>query len=241
MPSSFDSSICTAHCFLDLLVRELDCAEHDLLRDLLHLTLDHQDVVDRTAYHDIEIGLLHLRESGVDDVLAADACHAYLRDRTSERNVRASQRRRSGKTCQSVGLDILVGRYEVDRNEYLGVIVRREEGTQCAVDKACNQNLRVAGLALALHETSRDAAACGELLLVFYLQGHEIGALLGLLGGNDRTQQHGIAHLNDNGAVGLFRELTGLDNDLAAVDQRNRFTHGIVQLVFFHKSSKNLY
>ena len=221
---------------LDLLVRELDGAEHHLLRHLLHLALDHQDVVDRTCDHDVEVALVHLREVGVDGVLAVLTHDAHLRDRAAERDVRHGQRRRRGQTGQRIGLNILVRRDEVHRDVNLGVVIRGEQGAQGAVDQTGDENLGVVCAALALHEAAGVAAAGGVLLLVFDLQRHEIGVGFRLFGGHDGTEQHRVAHLDDHRAVGLLGQLARLDLDLPAVGQHDRLADGVVQLVCFHKN-----
>ena len=220
---------------LDLLVGELDGPEHDLLRNLLHLTLDHQDVVDRTADHDVQVALGHLREIGVDGVLAVAADDADLGDRASERDVRYGQCGRCGQSGQCVGLDVLVGRDERHGDVYFGVVVRGEERTERAVDQAGDEDLAVVGLAFALHEAAGIAAAGGVFLLVLHLEGHEIGVGFCVLGGHDGTEQHGVAHLDDHRAVGLLGQLARFDLDLATVGQRDDLADCVVQLLFFHK------
>ena len=223
---------------LDLLVRKLDGAEHDLFRNLLHFTLDHQDIVDRTADHDVEVDLLHLRIVGVDDVLSVDAGYADLRNGAAERNVRHGQCGRCGQSGQRVGLNVLVGRDEVDRHVDFGVVVCGEQGAECAVDQTGNEDLAVVGTAFALHEAAGIAAYGGVLLLVLYLQGHEIGVGFCILGGHHGTEQHRVAHFDDDRAVGLFGQFARFDLDLASVGQGDRFTDCIVQLFFFHKKFK---
>ena len=220
---------------LDLLVRELDGAEHHLFRDLFHFAFDHQDVVDRTADHDVEVGLFHLREGGVDDIPTADARHAHLRDGTAEGNVRNGQRRRGGQTRQSVGLNILVRRNEVYGYVNFGVVIRGEQGAERTVDEAGHEYFAVVGLAFAFHESARVASAGGVFLLVLHLQGHEVGVGFSVLGGHHRAEQHRVAHLDDHGAVGLFGQFAGLDHNLAPVGEGYELTYCVVQLLFFHK------
>ena len=63
---------------LNLLVSEHNSAEHYLLRHLVHLTLDHKDVVDSTTDHNVEVGTLHSLETRVNDVLAIYTSYAHL-------------------------------------------------------------------------------------------------------------------------------------------------------------------
>ena len=220
---------------LDLLVGELDGAEHDLLGNLLHLTLDHEDVVDRTADHDVEVALGHLREVGVDGVLAVLADDAHLGDRASERDVRNGEGSRGGQAGQGIGLNILVCRDEVNGNVHFGVVVCGEQGAEGAVDQTGHEDFTVVGLAFALHEASGVAAAGGVLLLVLDLERHEIGVGFCILCGHDGTEEHRVAHLDDHGAVGLFGQLARFDLDLATVGQGDDLADCVVQLLFFHK------
>ena len=214
---------------------ELDGPEHDLLGDLLHLTLDHEDVVDRTADHDVEVALGHLGEVGVDGILSVAAHDAHFGDGAAEGDVRNGEGCRGGEAGQGVGLNILVGRDQRHGNVDFGVVIRGEQGAEGAVDESGNEDLAVIGLAFAFHETSGVAAAGGVLLLVFDLEGHEIGVGFCILGGHDRTEQHRVAHLDDDRAVGLLGQLARFDLDLASVGQRDRLADCVVQLLFFHK------
>lgn len=63
---------------LDSCHSSLQCANHVLLRHFLHFALYHHDVLGRSTYHDIHVGILHLLEGRVDNVLAIDACYTHL-------------------------------------------------------------------------------------------------------------------------------------------------------------------
>ena len=115
------------------------------------------------------------------------------------------------------------------------MVVRGEQRAQGTVDQTCREHLRVVGLAFAFHEAARIAAARGVFLLVFDLQGHEVGVGFGVFGRYDSTQQHRVAHLDDYRAVGLLGQLARFDLDLASVGQRDDLADCIVQLLFFHK------
>ena len=65
----------------------LQRTEQILLTDFLHLTFYHHDVLSRSTYHDVHIGLLHLLEGRINHILAIDASHANLRDRTLEGDI----------------------------------------------------------------------------------------------------------------------------------------------------------
>ena len=65
---------------LDSSVCSLKGIEKVSLLNLLHLTLNHHDVVSSSTYHKVHICLLHLFEGWVDNKLAIDASYTYLRD-----------------------------------------------------------------------------------------------------------------------------------------------------------------
>ena len=62
-------------------------AEQILLAHLVHLALYHHNVLSRSTNHDVHVGVLHLLEGGVDDILSVNACYAHLGDRTLEGNI----------------------------------------------------------------------------------------------------------------------------------------------------------
>ncbi len=77
---------------LDLLVGELDGLKHHILGNLLHLALDHHDVLLCGGDHKLKVGLLHLAEVRVDLELTVNPCDTYLGDRSEERKVAGGQR-----------------------------------------------------------------------------------------------------------------------------------------------------
>lgn len=59
-------------------LRGLESLYKVVLLHLAHLALNHHEVVLRAADHDVEVSVLHLLESRVDDILAVNASHAAL-------------------------------------------------------------------------------------------------------------------------------------------------------------------
>ena len=145
---------------------------------------------------------------------------------------------RGGQTGQGVGLDVLVGRDQIDGDVYFGVVVRGEQRAQRAVDQTGHEDFGVVGLAFALHETAGIAACGGILLLVLHLERHEVGVGFCILGGDHGTQEHRVSHLHYHGAVGLFGQFARFDFDPASVGQLDRLADCVVQLLFFHKIFK---
>ena len=63
---------------LDSLVGCLQRVQEISFLNLLHLALNHHDVVLRRTYHEVHVGRGHLLECRVDDILSVDTCYTYL-------------------------------------------------------------------------------------------------------------------------------------------------------------------
>ena len=72
---------------LDSLGSHLEGTNEILLRNFLHLTFYHHDIVLGSTNHDIHVSLFHLLECRVDNILTIDTSHTNLRDVVLERNI----------------------------------------------------------------------------------------------------------------------------------------------------------
>ena len=183
---------------------EFDGVEHDLFGHLFHLAFDHQDVVDRSAHHDVQIGVGVLRERRIDHELPVDPRHAHLGNRAAERNVRNGQRSRRGQPSQRIGHDIFIGGNQVDGNEYFRMEIRREQRPQRAVDQTRYENFVIRRTAFPFQEPAGETTAGCVFFLVFNRQRHKIAVVLSLFGCRHRSEQHGVALFDNNRTVGLF-------------------------------------
>ena len=216
----------TAH-GLDGFVGSLEGFEECAFGHFVHFAFHHHDVLFGGAHHEIHVGVLELFESGVDHEITVDARHAYFGDGAVEGDVRASQGSRSGETGEGVGHVYTVGAEERNVDIHLGVIVRGKEGTKGTVNEARGQDLVVAGAAFALGKTTGEASHGRVLFFVITLQRHEIGAGYSVFGTANGSEKHGVVHAQHHCAVGLLRELTGLDADGASVRQRDCFGNNV--------------
>ena len=216
----------TAH-GLDGFVGSLEGFEECAFGHFVHFAFHHHDVLFGGAHHEIHVGVLELFESGVDDEITVDAGHTHLRNRTVEGNIGASQGGRGGKTGEGVGHVYTVGAEERDVDIHLGVIVGGEEGAEGTIHQARGKDLVVAGTAFALGETTGEASHGRVLFFVVTLQRHEIGAGYSVFGTANGSEKHGVVHAQHHCAVGLLRELTGLDADGASVRQRDCFGNNV--------------
>ena len=108
---------------LDGFVCHLEGFEECAFGHFVHFAFHHHDVVFRSTYHNVHVGLFELLEGGVHHVFTVDAGHTNFRNRTVEGDVAGSQSSRSGKTGQCVGHVYAIGREERDVNVNLAVVV----------------------------------------------------------------------------------------------------------------------
>ncbi len=221
---------------LDLLVSHLQGFEQLGLAGLVKLSLHHHDVVVGGAYHQFDIGLGYLVESGVYDPFAVDAGHTHLGDRAVEGDVAHSQGGRCGQTCQRVGSVVLVGREQRHVHKRLCMIVVGEKRTQHAVYKTGSQNLVVVATAFPLKESTGITSDGCVFFFVLYSQGHEVHALAGLAGRTYGCKQHRVAHAQLYSTVGLLGQLPGLQRDLTPVGQLDALLDWIHKSLLFRYS-----
>ena len=143
---------------LDLLVGELDGLEHIVLADLIHLTLNHHDVLLGGSDHKFEVGVLHLGEARVDYELTVHPAHAHLGNRAAERKVGGGEGAGSCEAGKGIRLYVLLCGNKGYVDEDLKVEIIRPERTDRSVDKSGYEDLIVAGLAFPLHESAREAS-----------------------------------------------------------------------------------
>ena len=72
---------------LDSLSSHLEGTNKILLRNFLHFTFYHHDIVLGSTNHDIHVSLFHLLECRVYNILTIDTSYTNLRDIVLERNI----------------------------------------------------------------------------------------------------------------------------------------------------------
>ena len=206
---------------LYLLVGEFDGLQHVGLAHLVHLALDHQDVVYRSTDHDVDIGTGVVAESGVDDELTVDTRYAHLRNGTAEGNIRYGERRRCGEARERIRLNVLRRRNQIHRHENLRMVIRRKERTEGPVDEPRYEYFAVRRTCLPFQEAARITAGCGVFLFIFHRKRHEIHVRLGVFGCDHGRQEHRIPLFDHNRTVGLLGKFSRRDGNLAVIPQRN--------------------
>ena len=191
----------------------LDRVQHLRLLHLVHLALHHHDVVERSAYHNVNVSFLQLRIGRVDNELSIHTCYTDLRDRAFERNVGNRQCSGSGQTSQRIWHILAIRREKNNVYIHLSVVIAREKRTQSTVHQTSCQDLIIRRLSLSLRETSRETSERGIFLFVINLQRHEINSRICVFSGTYGSKQHGVVHTNGYRSICLLRQLSGLDGD----------------------------
>ena len=192
-----------------------DGAQHDVLGKLLGFRLDHQHAFLGAGDDEIERALLELDLGRVHDVRAVDVADAGAADRAHEGHAGNRERGRRGDHRQNVGIVLEIVGQRRDDDQRLVAIALVEQRADRAVDQARGEDFLLAGTALTLEEATGDLARGECLLLVVHGQREEIEAGLRLLLEHDGGQHGGAAVGRHHGAVGLARDLAGLEHELA--------------------------
>ena len=139
---------------LDGLVSKLDGIEHLLLAHLLHLALDHHDILLGSGDYEFHVGLVHNIKRGIDHKLSVDTGNPHLGNRAVPGDIAYRQCCRSRKTRITVRHIDLVGRYHNHIDKYLSVEIIGEQRTQSPVHQTGHQNLRIRSTSLSLEEST---------------------------------------------------------------------------------------
>ena len=194
------------------LLAKLHSGEHVVLGDLLGAGLDHRDEVGRAAQLQVQIGVLALLVGGVDDKLASlhVAADAHAGKRTLEGH--ATERHSQGSTHDVddvEGVD-LIGDERGGDDVHLVAEAVREARANRTVDHARGERGLLAGTALTLEVTTRDAAGGVHLLVEVDGQREEV-VILALLGDDHGIEHRGVTLLDQTSAGGLLGKLAGLE------------------------------
>ncbi len=204
---------------LDLAVGELERLQHRLFGDLVGAGLDHRQRVARADHDQVEIGVLvGLLECRIDDELAVDPRHANSAHRAEERQRR--DRERGGRAVDAedvVPVDHVRGEDGADHLHLVAEALRPERPDR-PVDHARGEGRPLGRLSFALEEAARDLPGGIHPLLDVDRQREEVRIGAGLLPADGRREDHRVARADDDCAVGLLRDLAGLERDLATTD-----------------------
>ena len=199
---------------LHLLMTEQHGTEHDLFRQAARLGLHHQHGVLGAGDDQVQIAVrAQADDGGVQDVLTVLVADPGRADGTVERHPGNRERRGGPDQGRDLRIDRRVQR--LDRGNHLDFVGEAigEQGPDRAVDQTRGQDLALARAALTAEEAAGDAAGRVGLFLVIDGERQEIALRARLLAHHHGDQHHGVAHVDEYGAIGLAGDLAGLQGD----------------------------
>ena len=144
-----------------------------------------------------------------------DEADARAADRAHEGRAGQRERGGSGDHGDDVGIVLLVVRERGDDHLRVAAPAVGEERTDRAVDQARGQRVLFGRTAFALEEAAGNAARGVIFFLVIDGERQEIDAGLRLLRRDHGREHGGFAVGGNDGAVGLARDFSGLEGELA--------------------------
>ena len=203
----------------DLLVREVERLEEDVLGHLFGSGLDHREAVLRADDDQVERRLLEvLLVRRVEDELAVDATDAHCADRPEERERRDHQRGgRPVDTEDVVRCDEIRGEDGADHLNLVAEALRPQRPDR-AVDHPGGQGRALGGAPFALEEAARDLPGGVRALLDVDREREEVRSFACLRPAHGRREHHRVARAHDDGAVSLLGELACFERDLFSAD-----------------------
>ena len=106
---------------------------------------------------------------------------------------------------------------------HVGVKIIRESGAQRPVYETADQDFIVGKAAFPALKASRKFTGRSEFFLVINRKREKIDTRTGIGRSHCRGEEHRIAHADDDRAVGLLGQTTGLDLDCPAIRQQDLF------------------
>jgi len=189
----------------DGFVAELHGGDHVVVGHFQRGSFDHDRQVAAAHVDQINVGVLHLDVSGVQQELAVDAADAHGADGAKERQFAEHEGRGGGIDAEDVALMFAIHGEQGVVDLDLVVEAFGEEGPNRAVGHARREDFLLGGASFALEVAAGEASRRVEPFAVFHLQREEINAFARLLGVGDGGEHHGFAEL----AGGLSGRLAG--------------------------------
>ena len=182
----------------------VDGFNHPGLRHFVGAGLNHDHLLPGGRHGEVQISLLPLLLSGIDDEFPVN--HSHLGHGTG--TVKGDVRDAGGDGSAQHGHQFrtacgIHAHHHIVQGHVIAVILGKQ-GTHGSVDHPAGQHCVLTGLSFPLVETSGDLAHGIQLLLKLHTQGEEINALPGLFGRRGGTEHRGLAIMHKRAAVSLF-------------------------------------
>ena len=163
-PFFFVHGLCQFHLnqtmIFNSFMSKFNSIEHFFLRNLIHLTLNHHDILVGRCNHDIQVSSCQLALCRVNHQLPVHTSYTYLRNRTVERNITHSDSCRGSQSGQTIRHRLFITRVQRYLHESFSMIIIREQRSQSTVDQTGYQNLVIGSSSLSTGETSGETSYC---------------------------------------------------------------------------------
>ena len=199
---------------LDVVVREHDRAQHDVLVQFLGFGLHHHHGVAGGGNDQVKLArFLDVGQAGVQDIFAVLIADARAADRAHEGQTGNGQRSRCRDHCKNIRLGLaIIGQDLADHVDFV-VKTFGEQRAHRTVDETAGQRLLFRGAAFALEEATRNAPGGREFFLIVNGEREEILPFAHALGGGHGAQHHGIAIGCEHGAISLTGDAAGFQSE----------------------------
>ena len=212
---------------LDFLVTEENGLQNNFLWQLISTSLNHHNCITGASNGQIQIRLLTLLNSRVDNKLPINTAYTHTGNRAHERNIRNSQSTGcTNHSCNLWCIVLLYGQYG-SYNLYIISIALWEQRTNRTVNETAAQNCRLARTTFSLYKTARNLANGVHLLLIINGQREEINALTRLLRSGSSNQYNGFTITNQNSTICLLCHLASLNGKSSAAKLHFKTLHQV--------------
>ena len=193
-----------------------DRLEHHVFGKFLGFGFDHQHgIAGARRRRDRAPNSFSSSSVGLSFNCAIDIADARGADRAHEGNAGERQRRRGRDHRDNVGIVLEIMREHRHDDLRIVAIAVGEKRPDRAIDQAGDQRLLFRGTAFALEIAAGDAAGGEGLFLIIDGKGEEVDARLWRLGRDDGGENRGLAIGREHGAIGLARDASGFEHELA--------------------------
>ncbi len=182
--------------------------------DFLRGAFEHDHFLFVADIDQVEVAFGHLGVRGIGHELPLDAADADRAQRSGPGNIADHQRRRGADDAEDVGIVFSVGAEQDALHLDFVVPSLGERGPDGPVNHPAGEDFLLRRAAFALEVTAGKPAGRGRLLAIIHRQREEFLAGLGVGGGHGGDDDDGFPQLNGNGAVGLFGEFAGFNDNL---------------------------
>ena len=188
------------------------------LGDFLGGAFEHHHVGGVADVDEVQVALVHLGVGGVGDEFAGDASDAQRAERAVPGDIAHAQGGGSADDGEDVRIVFAVGAEEDALDLDFVEPAFGKERADGAVGQAAGEDFLFRGASFAFEVAAGEFAGGGGFFAVIHREREEILAGLGLAGGDGGDEDDGFAELDGDGAVGLFGEFAGFDDDLIGAD-----------------------